>query len=718
MNFFRPFRIWLGSIWGFRGLTFNVFVFFMLIPLATYSQNRAKSAQKASEILVRFETQIDREVGRGIIAGLGHAPFSFIEGLGIHRIRLPAAVIPSQALSAYQNRNDVDFAERSQIREPRYVPLAIPNDSNYQGFGQWPLNVMEVDKAWNDSCADLGTIARGVVGGAVAVIDTGFRYTHQDIIGKVWENSAEMAGIPSFDDDGNGYEDDIRGWNFEANNPDVMDNDSHGTAVGGIIAPQTDNSLNLAAVYWEGKLMIMKCSNFGGCGTGEIAEAITYAVDHGAHAINISMGGPGFSLSEEAAVQYADANGVLVTSSAGNANTNPSPDYPCDHPEVMCVAATTASDTRASYSNFGEIDIAAPGGGASQIATLEWNGDTSIDLVVGTSMASPHVAALGGILISWGLSSTDARARIEATADDINSGTDPGWDQYLGWGRINVFRASGTLVPPGSLLTAANASSVDLSWTVPCATTFGMDHYEVHRGTSPGGPYSFLTNVISPTTVYTDSTASYGTNYYYVVYGVDSSGFRTVASNESGGSLITYTPTVSATDTHTPTSTASPTISATFTYTPTPTSTPTHTHTYSHSSTFSWTVTISETSTVSPTPTLTPSVSLTLSPTFTPTYDYGKDGFFLSRNSFNPLRAERVEITAAAPADGRYRIMVYNSSGELIRYVLNEVVNREKVLRLAWDGKNSQGAVVASGVYLIRIDAPQYNKVRRVAVIK
>lgn len=275
----------------------------------------------------------------------------------------------------------------------------------------------------------------------VAVIDNGFDMLHPDLIDNVWKNVGEIAGN-GIDDDGNGYIDDVWGWNFlpvdvnrdgqfsdaelQGNNdprPDVdglSDQEKHegtfhhGTVVAGIIGARGNNELDGSGLNWRVRLMNVKVLGNNGVGTiVPLARAIRYAVDNGAHVINISMVGPE-SISEVAeAVAYAQQKGVVVVAAAGNTSTflNQTKFYPIctdaglNTQSVLGVSAVTPDRRITNFSNTGSacIDVAAPGLNiASTIRFSPTNGlvDRYGTGYSGTSFAAPMVAGAAALIKS------------------------------------------------------------------------------------------------------------------------------------------------------------------------------------------------------------------------------------------------------------------------------------------------------------------------------
>jgi len=269
----------------------------------------------------------------------------------------------------------------------------------------------------------------------VAVADSGTDWTHEDLAGNMWGNSDEL--VNGIDSDGNGYVDDIRGWDF-----DGMDNDPngsfwHGTSVASVVASQGNNVglIGLAGGAHDGagvSIMALNVGSFFPMGD-VLDDAILYALDNGAHVVTMSLS-VGTSSAIDAAVAAAFAGGVFIDCAAGNGGFGVS--YPALLPEVVAVASTNRNDDRSSFSNSGpEVEVAAPGEDI-WMAELGSGYHTSS----GTSFASPHVAALAGLLLSEDPSLTNQELRqiIVNTADDVDA---PGNDINTGSGRINAHEA-------------------------------------------------------------------------------------------------------------------------------------------------------------------------------------------------------------------------------------------------------------------------------------
>jgi subtilisin family serine protease len=326
----------------------------------------------------------------------------------------------------------------------RVHALEVPDDEEWPQ--QWALSAISAPLAWDIAHCD-GTL--------VAVLDSGAYLAHPDLDAVWWTNPGEEPGN-GVDDDGNGRIDDVHGWHFfqdctedecEPGQDAMIDDDNgHGTHVAGIIAAETDNGIGVAGASWGAKVMVVRVLDADGDGYySDVAAGIRYAVDNGARVINLSFGGDEPSQLLQDAVDYAHQQGALLVGAAGNDGREV--DYPGACRNVVAVAGTNSQDLRMSLSSHGpEVDLAAPAEGI--LST--WLKPALYRTRRGTSMATPHVSAAAALLWSWepDLSAAELQQRLHRGADDVNADSHPGWDRYLGWGRLNMYRALTGLPEP------------------------------------------------------------------------------------------------------------------------------------------------------------------------------------------------------------------------------------------------------------------------------
>jgi subtilisin family serine protease len=282
--------------------------------------------------------------------------------------------------------------------EPNYeIHLdAIPNDPRFpelyglRNIGQTggtPGADIRATQAWDLFTGDPNL--------KLGVIDTGIDWTHPDLVANIWTNPGEVAGN-GVDDDGNGYVDDLHGYDFVNRDGDPMDDHGHGTHCSGTIAAVGDNGIGVAGVNWRLKLVGIKFLNASGSGsTAGAIEAVQYAVAAGVRLTSNSWGGGSYSDALLAAIDAAGAAGQLFVAAAGNSGVDLDvfPHYPAsyDSPYIISVGATDHNDQLAGFSNYGVngVDLAAPG--VSILSTVPGSGYTTFS---GTSMATPHVAGV------------------------------------------------------------------------------------------------------------------------------------------------------------------------------------------------------------------------------------------------------------------------------------------------------------------------------------
>jgi len=358
---------------------------------------------------------------------------------------LPAVVklcfSQSSAVTAFMK----ELAKAPGVEYAERVPLmrtdAMPNDPTFPSH----LTQINAPSAWNV----FNSTANGTSSVVVAIVDDAVMWSHADLSANIYNNAGEIPNN-GIDDDNNGYIDDVHGY-------DVTDLDNnpaptstlmlHGTHCAGIAGARTDNSIGIASIGWNIKILPVKCQTDNGSPTviANGYEGIIYAVRAKARVISCSWGGSGFAQTSQAVINYAWARGCLVIAAAGNSNVN-APNYPAAYPNVYCVAAVESNDVKSSYSNYGSwVDIAAPGSNIN--STVPYSGATAVyQLNSGTSMATPLVAGLAGLMLSKSpqMTAGDITNCISSTAVNIyglSGNTSYAAGSQLGAGRIDAFQA-------------------------------------------------------------------------------------------------------------------------------------------------------------------------------------------------------------------------------------------------------------------------------------
>ncbi len=448
------------------------------------------AAYRQGELIVRFAdvdagTQLSDDL---VILGpwRRHAIKSAISGLvvagaevdkeydhivsGLAVVELPEGMSVLDALIQFNRSANVLYAEPNY----KYRLFVIPDDPLFyelwgmHNIGQTDGTVdadIDAPEAWDIQTGDPEII--------VAVADTGVDYTHPDLAANMWVNTDEQNGQPDVDDDGNGYVDDIYGYDFAgAFKDDPTDGDGdpcdmhfHGTHVAGTIGAVGNNGEGIVGVCWNVRMMALKVfaddhAIVPDLLVADAVEAVGYAIDNGAKIINASWGGTDYSQSLYDAIANAGDAGLLLIAAAGNDYGNDNDVYPIypanyDLDNIISVMSTDHNDEMSDFSNFGAttVDVGEPGTGiVSTTPTYEtasmmvFDVPTNYASVSGTSMATPHVA--GACALVWSkypsLPNRIIKMVLLKTVDPVLSSP----RLCLSGGRINLQKAL-TLIPTG-----------------------------------------------------------------------------------------------------------------------------------------------------------------------------------------------------------------------------------------------------------------------------
>lgn len=328
---------------------------------------------------------------------------------------------------------DLDYLVQLAQDSPATETTTSPGVDDPLIDQQWALAKIGAPAAWQ--------IAHGSADFAVAILDSGYDSQHPDLPDdRLWRNMAEVNGRANVDDDDNGYVDDFYGWDWIDEDNEPNDFHGHGTHVFGIISAAADNGIGIAGLGPDLRVAPLRVLDANGFGSlSYLIAALDYARIMGFRIANLSLTVNADFSSLHNAILAADHAGMIVLAAPGN--TGGSTLWPAAYPQVVAVAATTESDTRADFSNTGpEIDLAAPGRG---ILSTYLHDVSAYRPLSGTSMAVPHVAAAAALVWSLrpDLSSNQVVDHLKATAVDINQATLPGPDSDIGAGRLDLAAA-------------------------------------------------------------------------------------------------------------------------------------------------------------------------------------------------------------------------------------------------------------------------------------
>jgi len=447
----------------------------LFLALAVFSGQNTLAASDPTEVqlIVKPKLATSEVPLKAMLAAHGARQQGTVSEINARVVRVSAAQA-SQLLKGLQVHPNMEYAEVDAVAKV----CGTANDSLFSS--EWHLAKIQAPSAW-----DVTTGTSSVI---VAVVDTGVNASHPDLAGKVLTT----------------------GWDFVANDSNATDENGHGTAVAGTIAPDANNHLGVVGVAWANPILPVRVLDASGAGNySTIAQGIIWAADHGARIINLSLGGTASSTTLQNAITYAWNKQCIVVAAAGN-NGNSVPVYPAACSNVVSVAATNASDTRTSWSNYGSyIDVCAPG---ENIVTLD--GSNSYASWSGTSFSSPVTSGVLALMASVNPKLTNAQLvdLLLKNCDDLGTS---GADIYYGNGRVNALRAvtaaknfvaPDTTAPVATISSPTNKSTISgsISVSVQGADNIGVTRLELYLDTqlvaqSAGASATFSLNTLSYT---------------------------------------------------------------------------------------------------------------------------------------------------------------------------------------------------------------------------
>jgi len=379
----------------------------------------------------------------------------------LHIVDLPGNGSAQAIATLLAKHPALKFVERD-----RQVHLALTPNDPYLG-SEWHLNKIGAGTAW-----DVGQGA----GVTIAIIDTGVDGTHPELGAKM-----------------------VAGWNFYDNNSNTADVQGHGTAVAGAAAATTNNGTGVAGVSGLAKIMPIRVTDANGYTYwSTVASALNWAADNGARVANVSFGGVSGSSTVQAAADYMRSKGGLVVAAAGN---NGIDEHITPTTSLITVSATDSSDTKTSWSSYGDfVTIAAPG---QDIWTTTKGG--GYQAWWGTSLATPVVSGVIGVLMSSNLSLTNSQIEklLYSSATDLGAA---GRDSYYGYGRVNA--AAAVQAAKATLLQDTTAPTVSISAPISASTVSGL--VAVNTEASDNIGVSRVELRVDSSTVGSDTSAPFG----------------------------------------------------------------------------------------------------------------------------------------------------------------------------------------------------------------
>lgn len=536
-------------------------LFVILLALAAGSSpvrtQNADAPFVEGEVLIHFHaaaTPLERAEARSWVGarrtqllrrnGGGELELAAVPGRGVH-----------EAVALLRLHHSVDYAEPNWI----YRHQDTSNDPYYTGGSLWGMygDTTAPANQYGSQAGEAWAVGKtGSSSVLVGVIDEGIDLNHPDLAANIWINPYDP--IDGVDNDGNGYVDDRRGWDFVQNNNSIYDGsptdsatDSHGTHVSGTIGAVGGNGIGVAGVNWNVKIISAKFLGPNGGTLANAVKAIDYIRDlktrHGLSivATNNSWGGGGYSQGlHEAIIRAAKAN-ILFVAAAGNGNlagvgqnNDTTPVYPSNYntaigtpgespasyDAVIAVASITSSGAKSGFSNYGKttVDLGAPGSGVW--STTPNNGYSSYS---GTSMAAPHVTGAAALYKSLHPGAAASQVKTAILNSAVATPTASLNNITVTNGRLNIGQFGGLLPPPPNApsalgATAVSSSQINLAWTDNSLNESGFD-VERCQGTACTS-FAKVGSVGMNVTTYSDTGRSASTTYRYRVRAFNAGG--------------------------------------------------------------------------------------------------------------------------------------------------------------------------------------------------
>ncbi len=480
----------------------------------------------SGEVLVKFRDGSRTNALNAVRSLAGADAMRPVGRNGLQRLQ-SKSISAAALLQRLANHPDVLYAE------PNYIvhAFAEPNEPNFPQL--WGLR--NIGQAVNSGLpgvagADIHAlsaweISSGSTAQVVAVIDTGVDYTHPDLAANMWSAPAPfevtLQGATITCPAG------THGFNVIALTCDPMDDHGHGTHVSGTIGASGNNSIGVVGVNWITQLIGIKFLDSSG--SGSIADAIdgfdfaiqakqAFAQTMAANVrvLSASWGGTEFSQALLDEINAAGDASMLLVAAAGNSgvSNDTHPTFPAsyDAPSIISVAATTNTDARASFSNYGAASVHLGAPGTDILSTLPGN---SYGFLNGTSMATPHVSGSAALVLSQcALDTAGLKDTLLSTVEPVSSMA----AITIAGGRLDVNSAIRSCTAPPSAPTALAAAAGDGKVTLTWSGATGALSFNVKRSLTSGGPYQVIASGVKGKT-YTDTAVVNDTTFYYVVSG-------------------------------------------------------------------------------------------------------------------------------------------------------------------------------------------------------